>query len=477
MPRISFARFLIVAASLFLSIAMNAGARDARASIDAEATEQEPVIDAASLVQPALLSGPGFSVDPHVELRGYMGHFKLDTRFGPLTAESVAVLAERVAELPALEALEQATHSDAFIQAAQGKLVATSEALRHIVMHPVDTMLGLPAGVARYFGAQLKKYAGRAQRLSDRAARKLGTDGDPYPSDEGPMTDARDDAGKSAAGKPDKTWYTRIGRELEREVKRQLKYNQVKRELAARLGIDPHSGNPYIQQRLESLAWVGASGNYSATAALGAIGGVGATVLTEGGRVNEIVWKLSPDDLRERNNERLRAYCRDELLMRWFLRRGAFSPTLQTGLIDGLDALKPAAGGDALLELGMTANSPLEARFLVDALRMLAAHLGPRAHAGQLRPIGAGLVYVTADGALLLPLPVDRLSWTPEVRDFLDRSEFRVVEKTALIAGEASLAARRGLSERGWHVATHVQWPASPPYARADEPTAIDVED
>jgi hypothetical protein len=38
-------------------------------------TEEEPVVDSASLVQAALLSGPGFSVDPPVELRGYMAHF------------------------------------------------------------------------------------------------------------------------------------------------------------------------------------------------------------------------------------------------------------------------------------------------------------------------------------------------------------------------------------------------------------------
>ena len=62
------------------------------ASVDvatASATEDEPVVDAASLVQPALLSGPGFSVDPHVELRGYMAHFTLDTAFGNTFVRSV----------------------------------------------------------------------------------------------------------------------------------------------------------------------------------------------------------------------------------------------------------------------------------------------------------------------------------------------------------------------------------------------------
>jgi hypothetical protein len=352
----------------------------ADASTDrATPTEEEPVVDSASLVQPALLSGPGFSVDPHVELRGYMAHFTLDTPQGPLNADSVEILAEREAELPAVAALDKVTRSDAFAQAAGNKFVATGKALAKVVMHPIDTVLGIPAGVARYFGQRLKKIATEAQTVSDRAARTFGQQGNPYPADEGPMTDARDDGGDGTQNdKPKKHWYTRIGSEAEREIKRQLKYSQVKRDLAKQLGIDPYSGNPYVQERLSALAWVGTGGNFSAGAALGTIGGAGAVVLSNGGRINDLVWKLSPEDLRARNRDRLRAYCRDELLMRQFLRRGVFSPTLQTGLVDTLDRLQPIGGGDALLELGMTARSELESRFLVNALRMTAAHLGDR---------------------------------------------------------------------------------------------------
>jgi hypothetical protein len=434
--------------------------------------EDEPVLDAPSLVQPALLSGPGFSVDPHVELRGYMAHFTLDTPFGPLAANSVEILAEREAELPALDALDRATRSGAFARAAGAKFVATGKALSQIVMHPIDTMLGIPAGVARYFGNRLKKIATQAQTLSDRAARTFGTRGNPYPSDEGPMTDARDDDASTKKDKPAKHWYSRVGSEAERELKRQLKYSEVKRELARELGIDPYSGNPYVQERLSSLAWVGTGGNFSAGAALGAVGGAGAVVLSNGGRINDVVWKLSPEDLRARNRDRLRAYCRDELLIRRFLRRGVFSPTLQTGLVDTLDKLQPTGGGDALLELGMTASSELESRFVVNGLRLTANYLGDRAKGGTLRPIGAGLAYVAADGEIVLPLPVDYLSWTSVVGDFFDRSEFRVTNKTVLIGGDASLLARRALTERGWNIVVRAPWLGAPPYARFDEPTS-----
>jgi hypothetical protein len=434
--------------------------------------EDEAVVDAASLVQPALLSGPGFAVDPHVELRGYMAHFMLDTRVGPLNADSVEILADREAELDAIDAIDRVTRSDAFIHVAGAKFVSTGKALGKIVMHPIDTVIGIPAGVARYFGAKLKKIGTQAQTASDRVAKELGTSGNAYPSDEGPMTDARGGDADAARPKREKHWYSSVTSEAGREVKRQLKYSEVKRELAKALGIDPYSGNPYVQARLSELAWVGTGGNFSATSALGAVGGAGAVVLSNGGKINEVVWKLSPDDLRARNNDRLHAYCRDEWLMRQFLRRGVFSPTLQTGLIDALDQLQPSGGGDALLELGMTAHSELESRFIVNALRMTAKYLGDRAHDGALRPIGAGLAYEAGDGELVLPLPVDVLSWTAEVRDFLDRPAFRVRNKTVLIGGNASLSARRGLTERGWNIVLRAPWPGAPPYAAFDEPAS-----
>ncbi|MBN8481216.1 MAG: hypothetical protein J0L88_06440 [Xanthomonadales bacterium] len=430
----------------------------------AQAHEDEPVLDAASFAPPALLSGPGFQVDPHVEIRGYMARFTLDTPVGTLHADSVEILADRVAELPALEALDEVTRSQAFTQAAVDTASTTAKGIGQVLRHPIDTLAGIPAGVARYFGRRLAKLGDQAQRLSDRAAVRLGTDGAKYPRDDGPMTDAdaiaraQADADDSERGK---RWVDRAGAELERELKRQADYGQVRRRLAEQLGIDPYTTNPPVRERLDRLAWVGSGGRFAANAAIGAIGGSGALVITHGRRLNEIVWKLDPESLRERNHERLRAYCRDELLMRQFLRRGTFSPTLQTALADALDALRPRAGGDALLELGMTANSELEARFVVNALQMVAHALGERAHGGRLVPVGAGLAYDSVDGERVLPLPVDYLAWTGEVERFLDRDEFRSPSKRVLVRGDATLRSQRELTRRGWSIAVRADDPGS----------------
>ncbi|MBZ0223217.1 MAG: hypothetical protein K8F35_09320 [Dokdonella sp.] len=436
-------------------------------------TELEPVIDAASLIEPALLSGPGFNVDAHVELRGYMAHFRLDTRLGPMQAPSVEILAEREAELPALELLDAATHSQAFIDAASDRLLQTAHSLANIALHPIDTVTGVPLGVARFLRDKLVRYGDQAQSLSDHAARRLGSSGNPWQASAGPMTEARHGDDSDAPPRQRKTWLTRISREGERWVKRELKYNTVKRDLARRLGIDPYSGNPLVQERLSSLAWIGSAGNFSAGKALDAVGGVGAQVLAQGGRIDEVVWRLSPDDLRARNAQRLQSVCRDEFLIRQFLRRGAFTPTLQTALVDHLQTLQPESGCDLFLELAMTAQGELEARFLANGLGLIASHLGARARGGQLLTIGAGFAWRTRDGEIVLPLAVDRLSWTVQAARFFTQPALREGQRSVLIDGDASVMALRELRQLGWRVTTHAPRAHAPPYARKSD-TASD---
>src|SRR6185312_8851093 len=101
-----FPRFLALCA-FALACAAHAG----------ETYEPEPVLKAPALAQAPLLSGPNFRVVPEVAVRGYMANFLIDTKFGPIHADSVELLSIRVAELPAMEALDRASQSGAFATA------------------------------------------------------------------------------------------------------------------------------------------------------------------------------------------------------------------------------------------------------------------------------------------------------------------------------------------------------------------------
>jgi hypothetical protein len=79
--------------------------------------------------------------------------------------------------------------------------------------------------------------------------------------------------------------------------------------------------------------------------------------------------------------------------------------------------------------------------------------------------IGAALAWRGADGALLLPLPLDYLSWTHDSGDFFDHPGLAAADKTALIAGDASMLAQRQLTQRGWNIALRAPYDGAPAYA------------
>jgi len=431
-------------------------------------SEPEPIVAAAALVQPALLSGPNFRVVPETPVRGYMAHFLVDTPYGPLHADSVELLALRESEIPALEALDRASRTGAFTHALAQRGRKTGAAIVHVVEHPIDTITGLPQGVVRYLRKQLDTWSGRAQSVADRSSKELENKGDPYHAPNGPMTAAReahDDAPASGADKS-RAWYARAGNETEREAKRYLKYGEQRREMAKILGVDPYSTNPILDEKLETLAWAAVWGNFSAGAALGQITGDAAEVISWSGKLNQYILQLDPEQLRELNRKRLLGLCSDDFAVRQFLRRGGFTETLRTRLVDALERLRPQSGCNELIELAATTRGEVEARYLVDALKLLERQ--PDAVGGGLIVAGAALAWRAPSGKLMLPLPVDYLTWSHDIDDFFDQPAFDAHDKLVLIGGEASMRAQRGITQRGWSLVLRAPYEGTPAYALGD---------
>ena len=435
----------------------------ARAS---ETYEPEPVLKAPMLVQAPLLSGPDFRVVPEVAVRGYMANFLIDTKFGPIRADSVEMLAIRVGELPAMEALDQASRSGAFAAALAARAKKTGSAIVNVVTHPIDTITGLPEGVARYLGAQWGKWSGRAQSLSDRSQREFENRGDPYRAPPGPMTAMRDtppDQPLVPADEKNRAWYARAGNEVAREGKRYLQYNSQRRAMAKLLGVDPNSSNTILNEELDTLAWAAVWGNFSAGTALGTVGGTAATVMSDTGKLNQYVLSQTPEQLREANEKRLLALCSDKTVVRSFLRRGGFTDTLRTELVGTLEKLAPKSGCDGLLELGAKTHGEVEARFLVNALKLIAQQ--PDTRGGELFTAGAAIAWKTPTDKFILPLPVDYLTWNEDLATFFDQPDLRAANKLALIGGEATMLAQRALTERGWSLQLRAPYTGAPDYA------------
>ncbi len=455
---------MISATSRVIVLCLSLACAYARAD---DAFEPEPVLQAPALVQAPLLSGPNFRVVPEVPVRGYMANFLIDTRFGPLRAGSVELLAIRVSEIPALEALDRASKTGAFAHALAARGKKTGVAVLHVIEHPVDTVVGLPMGVARYFDKQWDTWTGRAQSAADRSSKEFENKGDPYRAPPGPMTAAREvppDEDTPAPEQKSRAWYARTGSEAERETKRYLKYNQARSEMAKVLGVDPNSTNPILDEKLNDLAWAAVWGNFSAGQALGQVVGTAADVITWSGRLNQYVLTKTPEDLREENHTRLLKFCSDDFGVRQFLRRGGFTDTLRTALAQSLEKLKPQSGCNELAELGATTRGEIEARYLVDALKLIERQ--PDAAGGTLIVAGAAVAWRTPAGKLLLPMPVDYLTWNRNIATFFDQHAFATTDKTVLIGGEASMLTQRALTQRGWNMILRAPFDGAPAYAQ-----------
>jgi hypothetical protein len=459
-----------LATALVLAAAC-ANARDAVPACAADCSnESEPALQAPALVPPALLSGPNFKVVPEVEVRGYMARFLIDTPYGPLNADSVELLAIRVAEIPAIEALDRAGRTDAFADAVGERGRKTGAAIANVVAHPVDSITGLPAGVVRYLRATLDSWGSRAQSLADRASRKLENDGDPFRAPAGPMSAGRDapaDDKPETADTKNRSWYARAGRESNREAKRYLKYGEQRRALAKRLGVDPNTTNPILDDKLDALAWAAVAGNFSAGAALGQVAGTAADVISYSGKVNQYVLQQPPEQLRETLRNRLHAHCSDDDSIRSFLRRGGFTDTLRTELVESVEKLDVHDGCNELIELAATTHGEVEARYLVDALKLIRTQAAEPA-GGALIITGAALAWRTPHGRVVLPLPVDYLTWSHDIDAFFDQRAFAVADKLVLVGGEASMTAQRQLTDRGWNLRLRAPYDGAPAYAAGD---------
>jgi hypothetical protein len=431
--------------------------------------EPEPVLTAPALVRAALLSGPGYRVVPEVRIRGYMADFLIDTKFGPLRADSAELLAVRISEIPAMDALDRASRTDAFSHAIAERGRKTGTAILHVVEHPIDTITGLPAGVGRYLSHEWTNITGKAQALSDRSTKEFENKGDPFHAPPGPMTANRDEPldETNIPDKKSRAWYARAGAETERETKRYLKYSAEKKDMAKLLNVDPNSTNPILNDKLDELAWAAVWGNFSAGAALGTVTTATADAITWTGRLNQYVLEKTPEDLREENRTRLVKFCSDDFAVRQFLRRGGFTDTLRTALAQSFEKLKPESGCNELIELAATTRGEVEARYLTDALKMIQRRAVPGE--GKLIVIDAALAWQSADGKILLPLPVDYLTWSHDIGTFFDQSFFRTSNRTVLIGGDASPLAQRKLTDRGWNIELRAPYDGAPTYASAGE--------
>jgi hypothetical protein len=448
-----------VAAALFAAV----GGIAALAAADDGAPAGCPAgsVPSVDLAPPALLSSPLHRIGPCTTIDGHMARFVLETRWGEIEAVGLAALEARVEELAVLEALDGVTVAGEGARAAGSAIATTAGTVARVVTSPVESLRRLPQGAVDYVGRTLGELGEDARRIGDEAYDAVTGRGAAEASSVRPGAEAgaaRDDA---------EPWWQRGGREVGRLARRWIGWEAARRRVAERHGVDPYTSNPPLAERLDALAWAATTGERAVGFGIGQAGPAAGAVIGGTRRINRIVWEESPANVARWNRERLDAAGCDPAETRRFVRNGAFSPTIQTALVDAFLELAPGAGGcEALLTAADAVQDDVDARFLAGALGLAVDEIARRRGGGyaattedpgNARPTltlaGLTPVFQLADGTRLLALPVDRLEWTPATHAFFDRETFRVRDKTLLLRGQASPRALSELTRRGWEIA------------------------
>jgi hypothetical protein len=405
-------------------------------------SERTPVLSAERLLDPQWLDGPLHNLDRRVPVSGGLGVFTVETRFGQMQTEGRELLQIRLVELAAIEKLAEQSRFRTFVDATGEAASRTGQAVANVVTDPVGTAQGLPSGVARFFRQGYRSLRRTTLDAADaaRLERKDDEQGDASPAPDNDETAAADDASQSPA---------------ERTALRLIGYQSARRELARRLEVDPHTTNPLLSAQLDELAWSGLAGRAGFGVALGATGAL-AEVASVTGRLNRLVWELTPMQIRDHNERVLRDAGFSGLQARAFLRNGAFHPSLQLDFCAAIAELAQVDGRWALIELATEAQDEVEARFLVNFLHMLLQYQRDTGAVVTAIETGAEMLWArTSAGGVVLLAPVDYLSATPWLESLVADPQWQrqaARQPRIRVAGLVSPAATTLLQRNGWTI-------------------------
>ena len=236
-----------------------------------------------------------------------------------------------------------------------------------------------------------------------------------------------------------------------------LGISKERRQLAARLGVDPYTDFAPLAERLTQLSEAAALGGLAVTGALFAIPGTAGIVVSNlstaerlgESRIEELARDSTAAQIFEMNRRRLEAIGVAPDLIESLLTNRHFTPIDLAVTVAALDSMHGVRDRAAFVRRAAVARSRTEAFALRKQAEMLAAHARGGAFVRMVSASPVPLMQGRA-GQRVAILPADAVAWTAATAGLLreagpDGGEWR-------ITGSASALAKRRLQERGWRV-------------------------
>jgi hypothetical protein len=229
-----------------------------------------------------------------------------------------------------------------------------------------------------------------------------------------------------------------------------LGYEQVRRNLAKRLRVDPYSSNPILTEKLNKAAWIMFSARITVDAAM--MAAPGSMIISAVTFTNDLVYQTPKADLVLLVQNKLQSMGLSSAEIAAFTTNTAIPLSLQVSAVQDLQSLGDIPGRHAAaVEIGNVLTE-YQARFLVTSLDMLNQWRQQKSPITHIQVLGV-LVATDQNGTNIVPAPIDYLSWTQRIAGFgINPALVALQNRVLWMPAKMTPLARQQLSANGWNV-------------------------
>jgi hypothetical protein len=389
--------------------------------------EQPPIVDISELLPADEISGNGYQLQEQVPTNGAMGQYVLTAdsdvfrdAAGSYQIESLDLLKIRLSEVPVIAQLENINESAVFAKELATSAERPVKDAANMVMHPMDTVTGLPSGVGEFFG----RVGGGAEELYSTATNSSESGGE---------------RASQTAAETGNITLTALG------------YDQVRRDLAKQMHVDPYSSDPVLTRLLNHTAWVMFSARLAVNTAV-SVAVPGSMIITGTEFTDDLIYQTPKGDLIILVHNKLKDMGLTPEEVATFSANSAIPLSLQVTAVHELDRLGDIPGRRAAAVMLGNVMTEYQARFLVTSLKMLADWSTQKSPVTGIQIQGI-LIAQDQNGTSIMPTPIDYLSWTPRIAGFATNPALLSLPNRVIwIPAKMTPLAQQQLTANGWTI-------------------------
>ncbi len=369
------------------------------------------ILKASEILPPELLEGEHYKVIDEVYTYDFTNRFTIVSSFGPFVVTGKDMLRIRIQEIIAIAALQEIKKTKAFRDAVGQAEMSPLRGARNLVVHPADTVTGIPKGVGRLLEPEDDMFTGNIKyRVTEEMAG----------------------------------------------------FFKLKQQHAHILGVDIYSTNKVLQKELNGVTWVKFASGMSIKLNMETFRGIyNAAFFTDNDdefaqNINQLVLDNTPENLGKLNRKILKQMGTREDVIETFLNHSIFSPRHQTFIVHALAGIEQAKNRDQFIIQANYAADEEGAFYFQRIAEMMYNYHKNVVAISEIIPVMKVVVGYTEEQSIVVTLPIDYAYWTERadrgtdslssVGYILDRP---VKSMKIIISGKLSSRAKLELTAKG----------------------------